>query len=858
MIQKNSYFFNAKFSNLLDAITLEYHFVLKVTGQVRWPETAFALVCPTSLLLSHRAFLLVSPRLSCLLLLVSFTPCIVVNCPSFYRFQRPFANSTLDLAILAMPISNLVSMSHFILNCQSWKSTCTNQKLLRIATFISIFFYCFVLISCQPDHANVGLSYGKRKHFRWSNWTNAFHGPWNSIYLKDVQSDVILNGVVNLGIVQEVAGAISDWPFGQKLEYVQGQQPSIALLDVNGNIRSQYCNLQQQCIEVAAWVTASLFNNPACSSLLGNTSIRTVNGVARFTDLRIPAAGKDYKLLFSVGTNQELFVVSNSFDVVFGRLNLIDFQLSQISAGQAIPPFNVTIEKYDRISQSWNRSMTYAGEILLNFAVQPCSIRADVQVCTSALFEGTTILSVIKGQATFTDLNFFTAATSFNMIFTSGGMMSYITQFAVVAATADRLLLLHDVQPGAVAGKGLSSVPTVNLVDKYRNSILDQGWSIRISTSAVQSETGENPKIFYCTDNTCANYREWTLDLPLNAQDYTYTPFSVQAHTWQGVAYFPNLLFEIKAVGVQIIFLAIKDSVSVGPIFSSSFQIVENVLNKMIVANYPRSEAWTDANNPPHGATAGFPFANQPAVKFVDAFGNQVNLQNEPVTCTLRGGGSNANLLVGNKVAITSNGFAAYTDLTVTKVGTYWLELKTALFLENTPTFNVVHGPISKISYLQQPVNNSNKEVMDPQVVLMISDQFANTVLLPYVLTLRVHATRVSGPLQGASIDPYTYVSCGKCTTDYSPRFNTNQGFIYFTDLSIVLDPSRENDFGLALEAVATNLSACEVIGTAYICSSSAEFVHGRKVLSISQSFNTYTIRALKINAQPRDTVASM
>jgi len=48
-------------------------------------------------------------------------------------------------------------------------------------------------------------------------------------------------------------------------------------------------------------VTALIYNNPGCSELYGTNVVETLDGVARFTDLMIEHAAREYRLQFLAG-----------------------------------------------------------------------------------------------------------------------------------------------------------------------------------------------------------------------------------------------------------------------------------------------------------------------------------------------------------------------------------------------------------------------------------------------------------------------------------------------------------------------------------------------------------------------------
>lgn len=257
----------------------------------------------------------------------------------------------------------------------------------------------------------------------------------------------------------------------------------------------------------------------------------------------------------------------------------------------------------------------------------------------------------------------------------------------------------------------------------------------------------------------------------------------------------------------------------------------------------------------PTGATAGTPFKIQPQVAFVDNFLNPIEaLDGNPMRVALMGG--NGEVLSGTSDILSKKGIVFFTDLLVTKVGTYWLEFSASGYVLSSTTFTVVHGRAATVEFLSQPGNMSQGTPLVPQPLGQLRDAWANMVLLPYSFKARIYKTRVDG----SSVSHHTHVSCEQCGGFYaSHEFFSQDGYITFTDLAVKLYPDGPpNEIGLRLELIAVNLTLCERIGETLLCGPTTEYIHDGQVMGLTEPFNIFSITTLKITTEPADTNSSM
>ena len=246
----------------------------------------------------------------------------------------------------------------------------------------------------------------------------------------------------------------------------------------------------------------------------------------------------------------------------------------------------------------------------------------------------------------------------------------------------------------------------------------------------------------------------------------------------------------------------------------------------------------------PTGATAGIPFKLQPQVAFVDTYLNPIEaLDGNPMIVKLHP--PDTGELLGSTELRSTKGIAYFTDLAITLVGTYWLEFQASGYSVFSSTFTVVHGRAAAVAWIEQPTTTSSRAVFVPQPLAQLWDVYANMVLLPYAFKARVFHTR----RDGGRITHGTHVECQQCGGFYeSHEFFSEDGYIRFSDLSVVLSPDGPtNEFGLALELIAVNLTACENIGDNLLCGPDTEYINDGQVLGLTEYFDLFTITRLKI-----------
>ncbi len=726
--------------------------------------------------------------------------------------------------------------------------------------------------------------------------------------------DPTLDGVVTLSVNEPsgrmVQGAVADWEFGRignnVNRFTTGKQPVVAMIDTRGNVVSKYCPsiVGCSCRDVIYPIRVQIYNNPGCAELLGTTTLMTVNGIATFTDLAITKAEYEYQLIFSTGlASSPVTMITPPFQTRIGQIFIPEHELfnpanpitqfncsvcPQLTdnqrrretcnaivageylfdpagrAGMAFP--TVWVRKFDRqnIANSperdgWVDDVTYDRDVTVSMPDPGCQVREGTStvLCQQGL-RGTTLfrgvnLLLTGGRAVFTDLRILTAGANIALRFSTGGMESVTYFLNVVPSCAFRVVILR--QPGkeTVAGKVLSTMPIVQLVDKYNNTIAEQGWMVVLD---VQKADGSAIDMFRCQNVLCK---------PTALQPYARSggPGGDKLNEelpYNGIITYTDLVMRDSGRQLRLTFRATfqGQNRTVLPAISESFDITSSGLDRIAILAQPQTEPWTTPDIMPTGTTVGVPFGIQPRLAFVDMFNNVVdNVNGVEMLVTLAGEFAPITTLLGQTRVPAENGIVQYRGLSVDKPGRFWLVFRSRQYQERTSVFDVTFGALDKMLWTTQPMSCGNtpqfgpdyqRQVFDPQPSVLLADQYFNPISsLEYDFIVRLMPVSA------------TVIVCKDCVAG-ELLIRSKNGRVTFTDLAVQVDPSKNWEEDLTLQITATNLSNCEYIGSARICEPrpppepSPDIVYGKRIVNSSAVFGVYAIHSLSLFRQPADS----
>jgi hypothetical protein len=726
--------------------------------------------------------------------------------------------------------------------------------------------------------------------------------------------DPTLDGVVSLSVSgpsgQMVQGAVADWEFGRIASSVNrfttGKQPIVALVDNRGNIVSRYCPsiVGCSCRDVIYPIRVQIYNNPGCAELLGTTSITTVNGIATFTDLAITKAEYEYQLIFTTGlATSPVTMITPPFQTRIGQIYIPEHELfsprtpvsqfncsvcpqlldnqrrretcNAIVAGEylfdpagrgGISFPTVWVRKFDRQNidgapekDGWVDDVTYDRDVFVSMPDPGCQVREGTStvLCQQGLqgttqFRGVNLL-LTGGRAIFTDLRIFASGTNIALKFSTGGMESLTYFLNVVPACAFRVVMLR--QPGkeTTAGKVLSTMPIVQLVDKFNNAIGEQGWMVVLD---VQKVDGSPVNMYRCQNVLCK---------PTALQPYARSggPGGDKLNEdppYNGIISYTDLVMRDSSRQLKLTFRATfqGQNRTVLPAVSESFDITSSALDRITILAQPQTEAWVTPDVMPVGTTVGVPFTIQPRIAFVDMFNNVVDSVNGvDMIVTLAGEFAPITTLLGQTRVPAENGIVQYRGLSVDKPGRFWLVFRSRQYQERTNVFDVTFGALDKMVWAMQPTSCGNtpqfglsyqRQVFDPQPSVLLADQYFNPITsLEYDFIVRLMPVS------------QTVIVCKDCVAG-ELLIRSKNGRVTFTDLAVQVDPTKQWEEDLTLQITATNLSNCEYIGSARICEPrpppepSPDIVYGKRIINSSAVFGVYNIHSLTLFRQPADS----
>ena len=137
---------------------------------------------------------------------------------------------------------------------------------------------------------------------------------------------------------------------------------------------------------------------------------KTVDGVAKFTDLMFEKEARNYRIQFLAGPDEApLRMISSPFQVVHGRINLgnLDGEIRTLPpqrAGTVLPDVEVFVEHYNIQSKTWSLTDVYEGVMTVASPLPACERRVATLICRPSPLLGTLDVQVTGGRATFTDL----------------------------------------------------------------------------------------------------------------------------------------------------------------------------------------------------------------------------------------------------------------------------------------------------------------------------------------------------------------------------------------------------------------------------------------------------------------------
>jgi len=222
---------------------------------------------------------------------------------------------------------------------------------------------------------------------------------------------------------------------------------TVAAQDVGGNTVTTF----------SGDVSVAISTNPGSAALTGNTTVKAVNGVATFSDLKLNRPGTAYTLVFSSAGLSP--VASSAFNITAGAAAQLIFgpMPSAVDAGVAIAP-SVTVTAQDAVG---NPVTTFTGSVTLALGSNP----------GGSTLGGTLTRAAVGGVATFNDLTLRKSGSPYTLTASATGLTGATSAgFTVAPGVPAALTLVSGGGQSAASGSALSPI-VVRLRDAYDNGI---------------------------------------------------------------------------------------------------------------------------------------------------------------------------------------------------------------------------------------------------------------------------------------------------------------------------------------------------------------------------------------------------
>jgi hypothetical protein len=288
---------------------------------------------------------------------------------------------------------------------------------------------------------------------------------------------------------------------------------------------------------------------------------------------------------------------------------------------------------------------------------------------TGALL-GTTTVAAVNGIATFDAVEIHVPGT-FTLGAADGGLAGATsTSFTISAAAASQMVISTQPVDG-VAGQTLSNV-VITLEDAYGNVATGSNANVTLAVQSGPDTLGG-----------------------------TLTVAAVN-----GVATFSNV--SLNKAGSYT--LAASAS-GLGNAVTDSFAITPAAASQIVISTQPTN------------TTAGQVISSV-VIQVEDAFGNVVTTDNSDITIALT---TDTAVLSGTLTVQAVNGVATFSDLSMTRAGSYMLHATDDSFTVNSGEFAVLAAVPSQLVITQQPADASATTAMSA-IVVEVQDQFGNKV----------------------------------------------------------------------------------------------------------------------------------
>ena len=339
-------------------------------------------------------------------------------------------------------------------------------------------------------------------------------------------------------------------------------------------------------------------------------------------------------------------------------------------------------------------------------------------------------VTVVNGMAAFSGMDYQIAQTN-TITFSSPGLTSKTSSNIVVnAAAASQVTVVTQPPATTTAGINFTPQPVVQVQDQFGNlRKTDNG-------TTVTASINQGSDILYGTQTLTAT---------------------------NGVVTFTNLSYQL-AETITIDFTATTLDVDT----STGIAVGAAAASQLVVQTQPSAVA-----------TAGAPFAQQPAILIADQFGNLCVTNNSTVVTAARNAGSGT--LQGGLNVTASSGVATFVNLSHNVATTISVDFNSGILTNTTSGSIAINAAgVAKLAFVTQPGAATVGSIFGTQPALVTQDTFGNNSVAGLANGLNVSLALSSG--FGALLG----------TTNLDLGTGAGNGTASFTDLRINFAGSKQ------------------------------------------------------------------
>jgi len=264
----------------------------------------------------------------------------------------------------------------------------------------------------------------------------------------------------------------------------------IGVRDAAGNLVSAASNL----------VTVSLSPTPGGATLSGTTSLKAVNGIATFPNLRVDKVGSGYTL---TATSSGLAsATSNPFNVAVGAASALAFSVQPAStvAGTVISPaVRVTIQD--------------AGGNPVTTSTAPVSLALGSNPAGGKL-SGTTTVAAVSGVAVFADLSLDKASCSYTLSASAPGLATANSATFCIAVGPPQKLTFIVPPVNVTPGTSIAPAVQVAIQDAGGNTVTTASANVTLALSSNPGNTSLSGTTTASTASGVATFGNLSIGVP--------------------------------------------------------------------------------------------------------------------------------------------------------------------------------------------------------------------------------------------------------------------------------------------------------------------------------------------------------